>query len=341
MPETKTAEISGPRKAAVFLVSIDQESASRIFAQLDKSEIERLGLEIAKLEAQPVNREERDKILEEFYHLHLAQQYIEHGGIGYARTLLEKVLPAEEVRKIIETIEQSLKATPFNFLHKTETEDLLTFVQDEHPQTIALILAYLIPSQSAEILERLPIKKQQDVIKRLANMQHTSPEVVERVEKALQAKLASIVTHELSEAGGVKQAAEILNLTQRTTEKTILEGLEEEDPELVENIRRLMFTFDDILRVNDRGVQNLLRQIDPQQLALSLKAASPELKDKFFKNMSKRAVENIKEELEFMGPVRLSDVEGAQQAIVEVVRKLEEQGDLVIEGRGGAEEIIV
>lgn len=337
----KKSDIAGPRKAAIFLVSIDPESAGRVFGELEKDDIERVTLEVAKLESEPVTREEQEQVLEEFYHLNLAQQYVEQGGIGYARTLLEKVLPPEEARRIIETIEQSMKMAPFSFLGKTDTENLAAFIQDEHPQTIALIMAYLSSSQASGILEALPLKKQQEVVKRLATMEHTSPEVIGQVEKVLQSKLSAVVSQELREAGGVEAAAEVLNLAQRSTEKNILEGLEEEDPELVDQIRRLMFTFDDILMVNDRGVQNLLKQIDHQQLGLALKSVSPELKEKFFKNMSKRAGELIREDMEFMGPVRLSDVEAAQQAIVDVVRRLEEQGELIIEGRGRAEEIII
>ena len=263
-------DIPGPRKSAIFLVSIDQESASKIFAQMEKSDLEMMGLEIAKLATEPVSKEERDAVLEEFHHLNMAQQYVEQGGIGYARALLERVLPPDEARKVVDTIESSMRMAPFAFLQKTDTDTLLQFVQDEHPQTIALIMAHLSSSQASEILEGLPLKKQQDVIKRLATMEHTSPDVISQVEKELESKLAQFVTAELRETGGVGATAEILNLTQRSTEKSVLEGLEEQDPELVEQIRRLMFTFDDILRVNDRGVQNLLKQIDPQQVALAL-----------------------------------------------------------------------
>ncbi|MHC4605423.1 MAG: flagellar motor switch protein FliG [Planctomycetota bacterium] len=334
-------ETSGPRRAAIFLVSVDPESAGRVLVQLSKEDQEQMALEIAKLENEPPTKDERDVVLRDFYNIHLAQQYVEQGGIAYARALLEQILPADEVRRIIETVESSMKQSPFGFLQKTESESLITFIQDEHPQTIALIMAYLPPGQASEILEGLPLRKQQEVIKRLATMEHTSPEVVTEVEKALESKLAHFVTQELQKTGGVDAAAEILNLVQRSTERGILEGLEEEDPEMVEQIRRLMFTFDDILRVNDRGVQNLLKNVDTSQLSLALKTASPELREKFFRNMSSRAADLVREEMEFMGPVRLSDVEAAQQQIVDVVRRLEEQGELIIEGRGGAEEIIV
>jgi flagellar motor switch protein FliG len=340
MPEKVTVKMTGLRKAAILLVSIDQDSAGKILAQLDRETMERVLLEIAKLESEPPSREERDEVLKEFHNITLAHQYIEEGGIAYAKQLLERIMPPEDARKLIEMIEVSMKTTPFGFLGKADIENLVTFIQDEHPQTIALIMAYLAPSQSASILEALPIKKQQEVIKRLAVMEHTSPEVVEQIEKALETKLATYIT-ELRKTGGVKAAAEILNLVQRSTEKAVLETLEEDDPEMVQEIRKLMFTFDDIIRVNDRGMQNLLQHIDKSQLALALKTASPEVKEKFFKNMSKRAVEDMRETMEYMGPVRLADVEASQQAIVEVVRRLEEEGQVIIEGRGGAEEIIV
>ncbi len=334
-------DTAGLRKAALFLVSVDADTAARILTQLDREEQELLAKEIAKLDDERPTKDERDKMFSEFKNTYLAQQYVEQGGLQYARQLLEKFLPPDEVRKIIESIESSMKATPFGFLHRADARNLITFIQDEHPQTIALIIAYLTSSQGAEIMEALPLKKQQEVVKRLATMEHTSPEIVQQVERALETKLSSFVTAELKKTGGVEAAAEVLNLVQRSTERNILEGLEEEDPEMVEQIRRLMFTFDDISRVNDRGIQNLLKNIDTSQLAMALKTASPELKEKFLKNMSQRAAELIREEMEFMGPVRLSDVEAAQQAIVDVVRRLEEQGELMIEGRGGAEEIVV
>ena len=338
---TAAAGVPGTRKAAIFLATLDHESAARVYAHLERDEIERVSLEIARMELEPTDKKDRDAVLDEFRKLHLAMTYVEAGGLAYARAILEKVLPPEEARKMIEMIEASMKTAPFGFLQKTETENLVTFIQDEHPQTIALLLAYMTSTQAGEVLEALQLSKQREVIKRLATMEHTSPDVVKQLERALELKLASFVTQEFKKTGGVEQAAEVLNLVQRSTERNILEGLEEEDPEMVEQIRRLMFTFDDIMRVNDRGVQNLMKNIDTSQLSLGLKTAAPELRDKFFKNMSKRASEIIREEMEFMGPVRLADVEAAQQAIVDVVRRLEEQGEIIIEGRGGTEEIVV
>ena len=335
------AGIPGARKAAIFIATLDQESAARVYSHLDRMEIESISFEIARMDLEPSSKHERDAILKEFHNMHLAMTYMEQGGLPYARMLLERVLPPDEVRKIIETIEASMKMAPFGFLQKAETENLVTFIQDEHPQTIALLVAYMTPTQAGEVLEALQLTKQREVIKRLATMEHTSPDIVKQLERALESKLASLMTQEFKKTGGIEQAAEVLNLVQRSTERNILEGLEEEDPEMVEQIRRLMFTFDDIMRVNDRGVQNLMKNIDTSQLSLALKTASPELKEKYFKNMSKRAAEIIREEMEFMGPVRLADVESAQMAIVDVVRRLEEQGELIVEGRGGAEEIVV
>ncbi len=339
-PVRAPLDAEGARKAAILMVSVDQESAARVMSQLDKQDQERVAFEIIRLDSEPPSKDEQEGVLREFYNLQVAQQYVDQGGHEYARKVLEKLYSADEARKMMETIESSMRMSAFRFLRRTDTVHLVTFIADEHPQTIAIILAYLGPSQAAGILEGLPAKKQGDVIKRLATMEHTSPEAVEQVEKALEAKLASFGTQEFRKTGGVESTAEILNLVQRSTERSVLEALHEEHPELVEQIRRLMFTFDDILRSNDRGVQNLLRSIDTSQLSLALKHASPELREKFFKNMSPRAADLVKEEMEFMGPVRLSDVEAAQQAIVDVVRRLEDQGELIIEGRGGGEEIV-
>jgi flagellar motor switch protein FliG len=331
-------ELSGLRKAAVFLLSLDQELAATVLSGLEKDEIETLSLEIARI--RNIEKSERDVVLEEFYHLELAQKYVAQGGLAYAKALLEKSLSPNDAAKVLETLEHSIRSVPFNFLRKAEAENLLTFIQDEHPQTIALILSHLTPAKGSEILKGLPAEKQVEVIKRIATMEHTSPEVINQVERALEKRLAAIVTQEFQEAGGIESVAEMLNVTDRSTEKTILENLEEEDAELVEQIKKLMFVFEDILKVNDRGIQALLKEVDNEELALSLKTASPELREKIFRNMSDRATELIKEEMDYMGPVRLSDVEAAQQTIVDVVRRLEETGDVIIHGRGEGEVIV-
>ena len=336
----RTAEQMGARKAAIFITSIPKDSAARLLSQFETTDQKRVALEIARLEQEPPGRAERDGVLKEFYHIHLAQQYVEHGGVEYARQTLGKILPADQVGRILEVIEGSLDSAPFGFLQRADSENLVSFIADEHPQTIALILTYLGSNQAAGILEGLPIEKQQEVVRRLATMEHTSPEVVQEVESALQNKLSAYITQDLRKTGGVATAAEILNLVHRSTERTILESLEGDDPDMVEQIRHLMFTFEDILRVNDKGVQNLIKEIDTPQLLLAMKTATLELKDMIFRNMSDRAADMLKEEIEFLGPVRLSDVEAAQQAIVDVVRRLEEQGELIVEGRAGGEGIV-
>jgi flagellar motor switch protein FliG len=335
----KPEAITGPRKAAILLVSLETEVAARVLAHMDREDVERISMEIARLGE--VSAEQRLRVLDEFYQTNLARRYLEEGGLDYARTLLEKGLPREEAASILQGLEQSIQMTPFHFLQKTEAANLVTFVQDEHPQTIALILAHLAPKQASEILATLPAKKQIEVVKRVARMGQTTPEAIRQVEKGLEAKLSTVVSQDLERAGGVSSIAEILNLVDRTTEKSILETMEEQDPQLVDQIRRLMFVFEDILLVNDKGIQQVLKEIDQDELALALKAASEDVKNKIFKNMSERAANLIREDMDYLGPTRLSDVEAAQQRIVDVVRRLEEAGELIIQGRGGEEQVVV
>ncbi len=341
MPAIKKAEgLTGLRKAAVLMISVDTETASNIMANLKTEEIEQISMEIARMEEE-VSPDVRDAVIREFYQTYLASKYVEQGGLEYARTLLEKSLSPEDAAAILMGLEQSIQETPFHFLKQAEVENLLTFIADEHPQTISLILAHLSPKQSSEVVSGLPPKKQLEVVKRIARMEQTTPEAIRQVEQGLESRLASIVTQDLERAGGVESIAEILNLVDRTTEKGILENLEEEDPDLVEQIRRLMFVFEDLILVNDKGIQAMLKEVEHEELALSLKTASEELQQKIFKNMSERAATLIREDMEYMGPTRLSDVEAAQQRIVDIVRRLEEAGEVIIQGRGGEEEVII
>ena len=335
----KPSELGGMTKAAVLLVSMSQDMAAKILSSLDKDSIEAVSTAIATLGE--IAAEDRTAIVEEFYQMIKARQYVEQGGLEYARQLLEQSLSAEEADEILKAVEQSIRSTPFSFLKKAESSNLLTFIQDEHPQTIALVLAHLDSKQGAEVLAGLPANKQLDVVRRIAAMEHTNPDIVKELEKGLESRLAAIVVQKYEKTGGVEAVAEMLNLADRATEKTILESLEEEDPDLVESIRRLMFVFEDIILVNDKGIQQVLKEIDNEVLALALKTASDELKDKIFRNMSERAATLIKEDMEYMGPVRLSDVEAAQQKIVDVVRRLEEAGEVIIQGRGAEGEIVV
>ncbi|MBC8109067.1 MAG: flagellar motor switch protein FliG [Anaerolineae bacterium] len=330
---------SGVRKAAILLLTLEQDQAAEILKRLPPEAIEEVSREIASLGEISLNV--RKEIFGEFYNVALANSYVSEGGLEYAKNLLRKSLDAGEAEKAIKQVTQQVATTPFSFLQKAESENLLTFIQDEHPQTIALILAHLPPQKASEILVGLPSQKQIEVVKRVANMEQTNPEVIKEVEKGLEHRLSDIVSQTFEKAGGVDTVAEMLNLADRSTEKGIMEGLEAEDPDLVEQIRRLMFVFEDILLVNDKGIQAVLKEIDNEVLSLALKTASEELKNKIFKNMSERAAQLIGEDMQYMGPVRVSDVESAQQKIVDVVRRLEDAGEIIIAGRGGEKEMVV
>ncbi|MGE5609139.1 MAG: flagellar motor switch protein FliG [Bacillota bacterium] len=334
-----TNELTGVRKAAILLISLEQDKAAEILKRLPQEAIEEVSREIASMGEIPVAS--RRDVFNEFYHLALANSYIAEGGLEYARGLLKKSLSEDDAKRVIHQVTQQVQTTPFSFLQKAESENLLTFIQDEHPQTIALILAHLPSQKASEILVGLPTQKQIEVVKRVANMEQTNPEVIKEVERGLEHRLSDIVSQTFEKAGGVDTVAEILNLADRSTEKSIMEGLEAEDPDLVEQIRRLMFVFEDILLVNDKGIQSVLKEVDNEELALALKTASDELKQKIFKNMSERAAQLIQEDMQYMGPVRVSDVEAAQQKIVDVVRRLEDAGEIIIAGRGGEKEMVV
>jgi flagellar motor switch protein FliG len=333
------AELSGVRKSAILLLSLSEEQASEILKRLPPEAVEEVSREIAGIREIPV--ETRQEIFGEFYNLALANSYLSEGGLDYAKALIRKSLSSADADRIIKQVTQQVQTTPFSFLQKAESENLLTFIQDEHPQTIALILAHLAPQKASEILVGLPSQKQIEVVKRVANMEQTNPEVIKEVERGLEHRLSDIVSQTFEKAGGVDTVAEILNLADRSTEKGIMEGLEAEDPDLVEQIRRLMFVFEDILLVNDKGIQSVLKEVDNEELALALKTASDELKQKIFKNMSERAAQLIQEDMQYMGPVRVSDVESAQQKIVDIVRRLEDAGEIIIAGRGGEKEMVV
>lgn len=331
--------ISGVKKAAILLVSLDTGLASSLLANIDTDTIEKISMEIAKLDEVP--RETREKTLLEFYNTVLASKYMEQGGVEYARVLLEKALPGDLASQILNDLNTSIQQAPFHFLQRADPENLFSFIESEHPQTIALILAHLDPSMGASILGKLSPKNQIEVVKRIAKMEQTTPEAIKEVEKSLEIRLSSIVNQDLESSGGIESVASILNLADRTTEKGILENLEEEDPELVEEIRRLMFVFEDIQLVDDKGMQAVVKEVEQDDLALAMKNASEELKAKIFKAMSERAGDTIREAMEFMGPVKVADVEAAQQKIVDTVRRLEESGNLIISGKGGGDEIIV
>lgn len=336
--EGKTS-LNGMRKAAILLLSMDSETSSKVIRLLPRSTVEDVTHEIAAIDL--VDPDVSASVIKEFYSLALARKFVEQGGILHAKRLLQKSLDPEEAGRILKQIENQVNQKPFSFLQKTDSENLLTFIQDEHPQTIALILAHVPAGKASEILVGLQPAKQIEVTSRIATMEQTNPEVIREVEEGLEQRLSGVVSKSLQKVGGVESVAEILNLADRSAEKHILESLETEDPDLVEQIRRLMFVFEDIILVNDKGIQAVLKEIDNDELSLSLKTASEELRDKIFRNMSDRAVDLVKEDMEYMGPVRITDVEAAQQRIVDVVRRLEDSGEIIIAGRGGEKEIIV
>lgn len=338
LPESPE-HLTGITKAAILLLSLDAQTASDMLKNLPADSIEQVTRELASLGQVPTTL--RNSVVEEFYQITIASQYAAEGGLEYAKVLLKQSLDSKTADKVLSQIQTQVQKTPFSFLQKAESENLLTFIQDEHPQTIALIVCHLPFHKASEIIVGLQPDKQVEVIKRIANMEQTNPEVIREVEKGLESRLANMLSQSTEKTGGIDAVAEILNLADRTTEKQIMEGLEAEDPELVEQIRRLMFVFEDIRMVDDRGIQGVLKEVDNDELALALKTASDELKQKIFNNMSERAAQLIKEDMEYMGPVRISDVESAQQRIVDIVRRLEDSGEIVIAGRGGDEELIV
>lgn len=330
-------EYTGIQKAAILLIALGPEKSATIFKELKEEEIEELTLVIANTRS--VSPSVKETVLNEFYEVCLAQQYIAEGGIAYAKELLEKALGAEKAMDVIGKLTASLQVRPFEFIRKTDPAQLLNFIQDEHPQTIALILSYLSPSQAASIVSAIPPNKQADVAKRIAQMDRTSPDVIKEVERILEKKLASLVNQDYTIIGGVDAIVEILNTVDRGTEKYIMENLEIDEPELAEEIRKKMFVFEDILVLDDRAIQRVLRDVETNDLAVALKGANEEVQEVIFKNQSKRLSTMIKEDMEFMGPVRMKDVEEAQQKIVNIIRKLEDSGEIVI-SRGGGDEII-
>jgi flagellar motor switch protein FliG len=330
-------ELSNKQKAAILLIALGPEVSSQVFKHLKEDEMEKLTLEIAN--QRKVTQEQKEKVLNEFHQMLIANNYISSGGLDYAREILEKALGADKAISIINRLTSSLQIRPFDFARKTDPGQLLNFIQNEHPQTIALIMSYLQAEQSGAILSSLPPDRQVDVAKRIATMDRTSPDVLKDVERILERKLSSMITQDFTSAGGVDSIVEILNRVDRATERTIMENLEVQNPELAEEIKRRMFVFEDIVLLDDRSLQLVLREIESKDLALALKAASNEVAGKIYKNMSKRAADMLREEIEYMGPVRIRDVEEAQQKIVNVIRRLEESGEIVV-ARGKGDEII-
>lgn len=334
----KDKGITGKQKAALLLISLGPEVSAAVYKHLTEEEIERLTLEISGVKK--VDSSVKEEIIEEFHNIALAQDYISQGGIGYAKTVLEKALGKEHAQSIINRLTSSLQVRPFDFARRADPGQILNFIQNEHPQTIALILSYLEAEQAGMILSSLPQEMQADIAKRIATMDSTSPEVISEIEAVLERKLSSTVTQDFTETGGVDAVVQVLNGVDRATEKTILDALEIQDPELAEEIRKRMFVFEDIVTLDNRSIQRIVRECENADLILSMKVSSEEVREILFKNMSQRMAESFQEEMEVMGPVRLRDVEEAQARIVSIIRRLEDSGEIII-ARGGGDDIIV
>lgn len=334
----RQTELTGKQKAAILLISMGPDVSAQVYKHLTEEEIEKLSLEISSVKK--VETSMKEDVLDQFHQIALAQDYISQGGIGYAKTVLEKAFGQQEATSIIDRLTSSLQVRPFDFARKADAQQVLNFIQNEHPQTIALVLSYLDAEQAGQILSELPQELQAEVAKRIATMDSTSPEIISQVEQVLERKISSSLTEDYTQTGGIQAVVEVLNGVDRSTERTILDTLEIQDPELAEEIKKRMFVFEDIVVLDNRAIQRVIREVENEDLRLSLKVASDEVKDVVFKNMSQRMAETFKEEMEYMGPVRLRDVEEAQTRIVGAIRRLEEIGEIVI-ARGGGDDIIV
>lgn len=326
------------RKAAILLLSLEKPLAAEVLSQMPKPLVEQVMLQIAQMD--DIAREQQEEVLAEFQALAAERTIIERGGMEFANELLEQSLGKEGAGEILETVRHSISSVPFGFLQKAGADNLLAFIVEEHPQTIALVMSHVPAPLAAEVLSGLPSNKQLDVIRRIANMEQTSPEVIQDVEASLESRMKTTFNQRLEKAGGVPLVATILNVTDRTTNKGILENLEQDNPELADEIRRLMFVFDDLLKLDDRSIQALLKEVDNSQWAVALKGASEEIRQKIFGNLSQRAAELLKEEMEYLGPVRVSEVEAMQQQIVDAVRRLEDAGVITVNSGGEGEQYI-
>jgi flagellar motor switch protein FliG len=333
----QATQLAGRQKAAILIIALGDEISSKIYPHLSDEEIEDITMELANI--RKVGNEDIDAVLEEFYEMGVAQRFISSGGVDYARGVLAKAMGDEKADEVLQRLSSFLQVKPFDLIRKTDASSLINFIHSEHAQTIALILSYLDPAKGAQVIQALEPEKQVDVAKRMALMDQTSPEVIREIERVLEKNLSSFLSQEFSQAGGVPVLVDILNKVDRATEKAILEKLEEEDPELAEEVKNRMFIFEDIIHLNDRAIQQVLKEVDTKELSLALKGVSAEVLDKITRNLSKRAGAMLIEDMEFMGPVRLKDVEASQQRIVNVIRSLEEAGEIVIV-RGGEDELV-
>jgi len=332
-----TTEMTPRRKSAIMLTLLGEEAAVGVVKHLEEEHIESLTLEIARLEK--VTPDQRDQIIHEFHEMAMAQDFIAEGGVEHAKKMLEAALGNEKAEAMIRKVMSAMQVVPFEFLRRADPAQLLSFIQDEHPQTIALILSYMPMNQAALILTKLPAELRAEVAERIASMDQTPPEVIRRIEQVLEKKVSSLINQEMTKAGGPKALVELLNRVDRSTERLILDSLSENNPELADEVKNMMFVFEDIVQLEDRAIQAILKDVDVKDMATALKGVSEEVQEKVFRNMSERAVGMLKEDMEFMGPVKLRLVEESQQKIVAVIRRLEESVEITI-GRG-EEDVLV
>ena len=329
--------MSDIRKAAILLMSLPEEQAAQLMSKLGPKQVEQVSIEIAKLGR--LAAEEQETVIHEFADSNPSALGLAGGGIDLAKSLVEKAL-GSRAGQTLDVVRQSIEALPFGFLKKVDPQNLMTFIIDEHPQTIALVLSHLPPAYGAEIIKGLPAERQLAVIRRIAHMGQTNPEVIHEVERGLESRMSSLMNQSFEKAGGVNSVAEILNVSDRATERVLLESLAQDDPELVEEIRRLMFVFDDLCKLSDKDIQCVLKNVETAQWAMGLKGASAELKQKILGNMSQRASAMLVEEMEYLGSVKLSEVEAVQQQIVDIVRRLEDAGEITVHAADQSEQMI-
>ena len=332
-------KLNGTQKGAILLITLGADLSAKVLKQnFTEEEIEKITGEISLFENIP--RDVQRGVMDEFIQLVQAREYLMRGGFDYARELLEKAMGQQKALEILDKVAVNIQNVPFSSLRKTEAKHLFNFIRDEHPQTVSLILTYLHPEQASLILAALPPELQADVARRVAIIDRIAPEVIKEVEGVLEKKLSMIVPNHEQQAGGIKTLVNILNRVDRSTEKTILEELETNDPELADEIRKLMFVFEDIIKLHDVAIQRVLREVDQKDLAKAMRGSNEEVAARIYKNMSKRAADMLREEIQFMGPVRLRDVEEAQQRIVQVIRRLDEAGEIIV-SRGGEDAIVL
>lgn len=334
----RPAEMTNKQKAAILLVALGPDASAKLYQHLPAEDVEQMTIEVARIGR--IAAETRQMIVSEYKDMCTAQEYLTEGGVGYARETLVNAFGAEKADEILGRVTQAMEVVPFDFMRKAEPSQLLMFLQEEHPQTIALIMAHLPAANAATVLSGLNVELRSEVAARLAGMDRTPPEVIREIERVLQRKLSSVITTEMTSAGGVKSLVEVLNYVDRSTERTILESLSEAAPEVAEEVKKLMFVFEDIVLLDDRAITQVLREVDSKELALALKGVGTNVAERIFKCMSERAGAMLKEDMEFMGPVRLRAVEEAQQRVVNVIRRLEEMGEIVV-ARGEQEEMLV